>query len=200
MQRDWSSDVCSSDLKTYQKIIFIGDSITEDWLVTADRWPGDEWASLSQEYGNKITNLGFGGDSTQHVIWRLEKGEFPAGVNPQYVVLMIGSNNQSDSPESTAAGIGKICKIIHENSPYTKILLFSLLPRGENGSNLTLKNNAVNEIIKKYNGFWKIQYIDIVPLFLNENGTLKEELYRDRVHPSLAGYRVWRKKLKTLVW
>jgi lysophospholipase L1-like esterase len=70
-------DTRKNNLQYNQKIIFIGDSITQGWEET------EAWEDLNKKFGNKITNLGFAGDQTQHVIWRLENGEFPAGINPE---------------------------------------------------------------------------------------------------------------------
>jgi N-acetylglucosamine-6-sulfatase len=178
-----------------QKIIFIGDSLTHFW-------EGNEsWAALNEEYNNKITNLGFAADQTQHVLWRLENGEFPAGINPEYVVLLIGTNNRYE-PASTAAGINEIIKVINTNSPSTKILLMSLLPLGSGISDVgTVKNNAVNAINKeRYDGSLYVQYLDIAQYYVNTNGALKAELfYTDRLHLSLAGYNLWKEKLMEII-
>jgi lysophospholipase L1-like esterase len=107
-----------------QKIILIGDSLTHGWEGTAP------WTELKVKYADKITNLGFAADKTQHVIWRLQNGEFPVGINPEYVVLLIGSNNTQNRPQAIAAGIEKIITIINQNAPVTHIILVSLLPRG----------------------------------------------------------------------
>jgi beta-glucosidase len=176
-----------------QKIVLIGDSITHGWEES------DAWTALNQKYNNKITNLGFSGDRTQNVIWRLEKGEFPMGVNPEYVVIMIGTNNEHE-PESIAAGIGKIIKIINTNSPATKILLLSILPRGSgNNDKNTIRNNSVNEIIKNYDGYLRVKYLNIGQCYVNNNGTLKEELFTDRLHLTLAGYNLWKEKLIEII-
>jgi lysophospholipase L1-like esterase len=176
-----------------QKIIFIGDSITMGWEGT------EAWTILNQEYNNRLTNLGFGGDQTQHVIWRLENGEFPVGIAPEYVVILIGTNNRH-GPESIAAGIGKIIKIANANSPSTKIILLSILPRGiGNDDENTARNNAVNEIIKKYDGYLRTKYFDIKQYYVDNNGMLKQELFRDRVHVTPAGYNVWKEKLRKLI-
>jgi lysophospholipase L1-like esterase len=172
-----------------QKIIFIGDSITHFWEES------QAWTALNREYNGKTTNLGFSGDQTQHVIWRLENGEFPVGINPEYVVLMIGTNN-GNKPESIAAGIGEIVKIITANSPATKIILLSILPRGSgNDDGNTARNNAVNAIIAKYDGYSKIKYLDIGQYYVNNNGALENELFTDRLHLTWAGYNLWKEKI-----
>jgi lysophospholipase L1-like esterase len=173
-----------------QKIVFIGDSITHGFELIA------AWKTLNNLYKNKITNLGFSGDSTEHVIWRLENGEFPSGINPEYVVLMIGTNNKN-KPESIAAGIGKIIKIINANSPKSKILLFPILPRGKGLDDPDTKRNyAVNRIIKNYSGYLNVRYIDIGPFFVNESGELLTELFaKDRLHIKSEGYEIWKDKI-----
>jgi len=176
-----------------QKLIFIGDSITQLLEETSI------WITLNQRYDNKITNLGFGGDQTQNVIWRLENGEFPIGINPEYVVLMIGTNNRHGSI-SIAAGIGKIVKIINKNSPSTKIILLSLLPRGSGNNDInTIRNNAVNEIIKEYDEYLNIKYLNIGQYYVDDNGVLKDELFTDRLHLTSAGYKIWMEKIMEII-
>jgi len=180
-----------------QKIIFIGDSITrgfEDF---------DTWTKIKIKYNDKITNLGFSGDFTQHVIWRLENGEFPVGINPEFVVLLIGINNVYNNyhTESIAAGIGKICNIINQNSPVTKIILLSILPCGIGNNDInTINSYAVNEIIKKYNGHKNIEYVDIGQYYIDNNGILKDELFgNDKLHLNKSGYDFLSEKLIEII-
>ncbi|MDR0528575.1 MAG: GDSL-type esterase/lipase family protein [Zoogloeaceae bacterium] len=183
------------------KIIFIGDSITHFWEKNVFQYTNGQvaWNELKNKYNSELMNLGFSGDKTQHVLWRLENGEFSVGINPEYIVLMIGTNNK-DKPESIAAGIGNIIKILHENAPSAKIILMSLLPRGTGANDKnTIRNNAVNEIIKKYNGHAMVKYLDIGKYYMNHDGTLKDELFSDRLHLTLAGYDLWKRKLLDII-
>jgi len=176
-----------------QKIILIGDSITQGYEGT------EAWAALNSQFNYRITNLGFSGDRTEHVIWRLLNGEFPAGINPEYVVLLIGTNNK-DKPESIAAGIGKIIKIINENAPNSKILLFSLLPCGSGSDDENAKKNyEVNRIISKYNGYLNIQYVDIWKYYLKDTEELNEKLFSDKLHLTLEGYNIWKSKIIEII-
>jgi lysophospholipase L1-like esterase len=181
-------------------MILIGDSITHGWEATG----ASQYNALKTAYGGKVTNLGFSGDLTQHVIWRLQNGEFPEGINPEWVVLHIGTNNNSPSrvsdedynPNSCAAGIGRILEIIHARAPQAKILLMLILPRDEGTAAAgTIRNNAVNDIIKNYAGLLNIRIFDIRSSFLNEDGTLKTELFRDNLHLTAAGFGIWAQKL-----
>ena len=193
---DRHNDRINNNVKTNQKIVFIGNSITEWWEQEAS------WTALNQHYNHKITNLGYAADQTQNVIWRLENGEFPVGINPEYVVINIGTNNwmSGGEPETIAAGIGKIIKIVNQNSPSSKIILMSLLPRGTgNHDERTISNNAVNEIIKQYDGCLGIQYLDLAQYYVNNNGSLKHELFTDALHLSSAGYEIWKEKIMKII-
>lgn len=181
-----------------QKVIFIGDSITQYWEGTAP------WAQMNSQLDNKVTNLGYGADQTQHVIWRLQNGEFPEGINPEYVVIHIGTNNSwhgaQDRAVSTAAGIGSIVKIINRVSPSTKIILLAILPRGGGLKDfVTIRNDEVNGIIKSYDGYLNIQFLDMRSEFLKPGGALKTELFTDNLHLSAAGYNIWKDKVLEIV-
>lgn len=69
-------------------------------------------------------NMGFGGDRTQHVLWRLDHGEID-GISHKLAVLMISTNNsnrQDNTAEEIADGIKAICVRMRAKLPKTKIL------------------------------------------------------------------------------
>jgi lysophospholipase L1-like esterase len=180
-------------------IVFIGDSITNRWESTAGI---DAWNALKDKYG-KLVNLGIGGDGTQNVIWRLENGEYPAGVDTGYVMLLIGTNNTGglSSANSIAAGVAKIIEIVHGRSPGAKIILFSILPRSWNNDDADLKAfrppliRAVNEILAGYDGHSNVQYYDLGQFFVNQDGSLNTGLFSDGLHLSAEGYGIWKDKI-----
>ena len=68
------------------QLVFLGDSITHGWDGKGKAVWEKTWAPL------KAANFGIGGDRTEHVLWRLEHGNFD-GLKPKEIVLMIGTNN-----------------------------------------------------------------------------------------------------------
>ena len=69
-------------------LVLLGDSIMHFW-----QWKHPaSWAKLTK--GRTVLNLGYGGDCTHNVIWRVEHGELD-GYDAKCVVLMIGTNNNS---------------------------------------------------------------------------------------------------------
>ena len=170
------------------QVVFLGDSITAGW--------GRQAAIFEKEFGRyKAANFGIGGDRTQHVLWRVENGEFE-GIKPKAVVLMIGTNNAGvaeNSPEQIAAGIKAIIAAIHQRSPDTKVLLLAIFPRGATEANNPgrAKNKAVNALIAKFDDGQKVRFLDIGAKFLKPDGTLEKAIMPDLLHLNAASYQIW---------
>ena len=170
------------------QVVFLGDSITAGW--------GRQAAIFDKEFGQyKAANFGIGGDRTQHVLWRVENGEFE-GIKPKAVVLMIGTNNSGaadNSPEQVAAGIKAIISAIHQRSPNTKVLLLAIFPRGATEANNPgrAKNKVVNALLAKFDDGQKVRYLDIGAKFLTADGTLEKSVMPDLLHLNAVSYQIW---------
>ncbi len=169
-------------------VVFLGDSITHSWETAGKK----TWNKYYQK--RKALNLGFSGDRTEHVLWRLNNGEFEE-VQPKVVVLMIGTNNtghRKDPPKAIAAGVEKIIERINMKSPTTKILLLAIFPRAEKVSDPQRKNNdRTNALIKQMAKKDSVTYLDINERFLLPDGTLSKEIMPDLLHPKQKGYAIW---------
>jgi lysophospholipase L1-like esterase len=181
------------------QVVFLGDSITAGW--------NGQKAIFDKEYSQyKAANFGIGGDRTQHVLWRVENGEFE-GIKPKAVVLMIGTNNVGafeNTPEQIANGIKAIIAAIHQRSPETKVLLLAIFPRGATEANNPgrAKNKAVNALIAKFDDGQKVHFLDIGAKFLTADGTLEKAIMPDLLHLNAVSYQIWadaiREKLAAL--
>ena len=170
------------------ELVFIGDSITHGWERNGK-------AAWDQYYGErKALNLGFGGDRTEHVLWRLDHGEFD-GYKPRVAVIMIGTNNTGHDmhpPESIAAGIQKIVATIQKKSPDTKILLLGIFPRGATTDDpKRVNNDKTNDIISAMADEKRVFFLNINDEFLTEDGVLTREIMPDLLHPKEKGYAIW---------
>lgn len=112
-------------------LLWLGDSITQDWELRGQE-PWRNFTPIWQRfYGDRhAVNLGFKGDSTCHLLWRLQHGEL-SGIAPKGVILLIGANNfghiHTDA-QKTAEGIQAVIYEIHKQLPMTQILLLGVLP------------------------------------------------------------------------
>jgi len=84
MTRHQSFNAISKEGKA--PLVFLGDSITQGWSGKGKAAWEKAWAPLG------AANFGIGGDRTEHVLWRLDNGNFD-GLKPKLIVLMIGTNN-----------------------------------------------------------------------------------------------------------
>ena len=170
------------------ELVFLGDSITHGWerngQTTWDKYYGDR----------KAINLGFGGDRTEHVLWRLDHGEFD-GYKPRVAVIMIGTNNTGHDmhpPEAIAAGVKKIVATIQNKSPDTKILLLGIFPRGATTDDpKRVNNDKTNDIISTMADEKRVFFLNINDEFLTEDGVLTKEIMPDLLHPKEKGYAIW---------
>ena len=86
---------------------------------------GDETASAAAANypGAQVFDMGFRGDRTQNVIWRLQQGAL-AGYDPDEVVVSVGAHN---SPENTreeiAAARRRIVSLVRARAPRAKVTL-----------------------------------------------------------------------------
>ena len=167
-------------------VVFLGDSITAGWNGAGKAIWAERFAPL------KAANFGIGGDRTQHVLWRVQNGNFD-GIKPKAVVLMIGTNNTgTDTAPQIAEGVTAIVKEIQARTPGAKILLLAVFPRAEKSDNpFRVKIAAINDIIAKLDDGQKVFFLDIGPKFLQPDGTLTKDIMPDLLHLSPAGYQIW---------
>ena len=178
------------------ELAFIGDSITQGW-------EGSGKAVWQENYASrKPINLGFGGDRTEHVIWRLEHGNL-GKIQPKVAVLMIGTNNTGhmmQDPQQVAAGVERILEILTERCPQTKVVLHGVFPRGESPFDAGRLNNiGINQITRRFADGQRVHYLDIGDAFLEPDGTLSKEIMPDALHLSEAGYRRWAAALEPML-
>lgn len=181
-------------------LVFVGDSITHSW----ERAGKDLWAERFAPRG--AFNLGFSGDRTENVLWRLGLGDAGeennelAGLSPKLFVVMIGTNNtghRDDPAPATAAGIERIVDRLLEASPESRVLLLGIFPRGMEADHPKRKLNvAINELIAPLGERERVEFLDIGGIFLDEDGTLPKKIMPDALHPQGDGYRLWADAIK----
>jgi lysophospholipase L1-like esterase len=170
-------------------LVFLGDSITQGWEGNGK----GVWAEqYGPESGRKTANFGIGGDRTQHVLWRIDNGNFE-GITPKLIVLMIGTNNSGDNtPREIADGVIAILQKLRVKVPGAKILTLAIFPRGADNTDAKRKtNHAANAIIKNCADDDMIHYLDIGSTFLEKDKTLTKEIMPDLLHLSEDGYARW---------
>ena len=179
-------------------LVFMGDSITHYWDVGEGPDTSTEIVELRKKFS--ILNCGYGGDQTQHLLWRAKNGELD-GYEAKLVMLLIGTNNSSAGrpPEEVFAAIREIMGVIHTKQPKAKILLLPLFPRQTADSPSNVRNLAVNALIHTASWGEHVIVKDLTGLFRDEKGDSIPELFDDeRLHMSDAGFVVWRRAVEPI--
>lgn len=179
-------------------LLMIGDSITHGW----ERSGKQVWDKYYAP--RNAVNLGYDGDKTQNVLWRLQNGEID-GINPKLAIIMIGtnnSNNQEYTVEQMVDGIKAVVCQLKTKLPETKILILAIFPRGSaeqmkdpNSEGIINpqweKNNKASKLASKVADNKTIFYLNINKKFLNKKGVLIREVMPDLIHPNEKGYQIW---------
>ena len=170
------------------EVVFIGDSITHNW----EKDGAGVWAANYAKV--HALDLGFGGDHTENVLWRLQHGELD-GFHAKVVVMMIGTNNTGDrmeDPVTTAAGVHRLLDEVRARQPGAKILLLAVFPRDEKPeSPLRRLNDRLNTIIAGFADDRHIFFLNIDAALMNADGTLSRDVMPDLLHPDDKGYAIW---------
>jgi len=177
------------------KVFFLGDSITQGWIMA--KYGHNIWL---ENFGEESAlNLGFSGDRTQNLLWRIENGELDKS-NPELVILMIGTNNaKDDSAEDIAKGVKAILSVIQTKLPKTKIIVHRIFPRGIESHPLRLVTNKASEIFSKNSNEQSIYYLDINSHFQDESNNVPIDIMYDGLHLTTKGYAIWINAIKHLL-
>ena len=179
-------------------IVFLGDSITHGWESRG----AEVWAKNFAEGPYKALNCGFGGDRTEHVLWRLDHGQL-ADLKPRVFVLMIGTNNtghrdvETEPPTDTILGIQAILGRLEQSYPEAKVILHPIFPRGATTNDaLRVRNDLINREIRAFVDGKRVLWCDFNSRLLTPDGVLEKTLAPDLLHPGAAGYEIWTEALK----
>ncbi|KAK9807469.1 hypothetical protein WJX72_000118 [[Myrmecia] bisecta] len=131
-------------------LIIYGDSITETWR---GRQMGQEiekfstgppiWDTHSVTWPFSAATFGIAGDTTEHLLWRIQNGEGPTGLGTKVIIVLIGTNDLTQSlpeealeaPEATAHVVRQrvvaIVEALQAAVPGVDVIIAGLLPRGD---------------------------------------------------------------------
>ncbi len=173
-------------------IIMLGNSLTD----------GAEWNELLDN--PNVKNRGIVGDIVQGLYERMK----PILVGqPAKVFIMSGVNDVSHgvTADSIARATEKLIVLIKAYSPRTKIYLQSMLPFNNQVREWKLlvgREQVVvdaNRLLEQVARRQEVTWINLYPLFADEQGRLRAEYTNDGLHLLGPAYLVWRDAIKPYV-
>ena len=152
-------------------------------------------------------NQGISGDTSRGLLKRLNILD---ETKPRKIFIMIGINDllKGIKDDNILANHLLIIRYLRKVHPSSDIIIQSILPHGANKATWEGKAKLLdipNERIKKINQRLKeiaesegVIFLDLYPLFADENGNLRMEFSTDGLHLASSGYQVWRSTLQVL--
>jgi lysophospholipase L1-like esterase len=171
------------------KIIFLGNSITE----------GGAWAQLTGD--NTVINRGISGDITFGVLRRLDD---IIRRKPSRLFILIGINDigKDISDAVIADNCKKIIYRIRSQSPQTVIFLQSILPLNPAYPGFPQHYDkehhviSTNILLREVAVETQCKFVNLYPVFLDDQHRLHESFTGDGLHLNRAGYERWINFLK----
>ncbi len=170
-------------------IVMLGNSLTD----------GCEFNELM--VNSHIKNRGIVGDIVQGMIDRI--GPIIKG-KPKKLFIMCGVNDISHgvTADSIARATERLIVMVQQGSPRTRIYLQSLLPFNNDvrewkllvgRDHVVVEANALLEQVARRHG---VTWINLYPLFADDQGRLRTDLTNDGLHLMGPGYLLWRDALR----
>ena len=154
-------------------------------------------------FGWNAANFGWGADTTQNILWRLNNGELD-GINPKVIVLLAGTNNVGASPlpmetkrewrTSRRVSRPSWTRCARKRRRAT-IILMGIFPRNDNIAVMpTIRK--INDNLAKLADGKTVRYLNINDKLADKNDMLFDGMMGDKLHPTVKGYQVWADALK----
>jgi lysophospholipase L1-like esterase len=184
-------------------LYFLGDSITRRWGTTDTQYAPmlENWKK--NFFGWSAADFGWGADTIQNMLWRIQNGELD-GVNPKVIVILGGTNNVGTRPGGEAqiadivSGIKALVDTSQQKAPGAKIILTAIFPRNDSLAVLP-EIQKINEGIAKLCDGKSIFYLNVNDKLATPEGTLLDGMTVDKLHPTVKGYQVWADGLRPLL-
>jgi lysophospholipase L1-like esterase len=183
------------DAKGSTRVVFLGDSITQGWEDAG----AQAWARDYEPLG--ALQIGVGGDRTEHVLWRLAQAPLTP-LDPEVVVLMIGTNNAStgrDSGELIVRAIRAIVDALIRQCPRAQVIVLDIPPRGQRVNPLRGLVLQVNQALSQVDWPARARFVRVADEFVRGDGSLDEQALPDFLHFSPQGYERWSRSIRPVV-
>lgn len=187
---DWEArhkEILELNKQTPPKTILIGNSITHFWggLPKGPRATGEN--SWNETFGKTgVTNMGYGWDRIENVLWRIYHGELD-GFNARQIFVNIGTNNlEHNTDDEIVEGWQLLISSMKFRQPQAEILMMGIYPR----KNQEVRVAGLNTKLAQLTGASDVRFINPGSVFLQKDGEIDEALFSDGLHPNAKGYSI----------
>ena len=200
--QDWANlnrfqkenDALSISKKQADRVVFMGNSITEGWLRIRPEFFSN----------NSYINRGISGQTTPQMLLRFRQDVID--LKPSAVVILAGINDIAGNTgpstiEMIVNNIISMTELAKAND--IKVILCSVLPAYDfpwrKGLEPAEKVVKLNTLLKTYAKQQNLEFVDYFTPMANKLNGLKDELGDDGVHPNLDGYLIMEPLVKEAI-
>lgn len=200
--QDWANlnrfqkenDALSISEKQADRVVFMGNSITEGWLRIRPEFFSN----------NSYINRGISGQTTPQMLLRFRQDVID--LKPSAVVILAGINDIAGNTgpstiEMIVNNIISMTELAKAND--IKVILCSVLPAYDfpwrKGLEPAEKVVKLNNLLKTYVKQQNLEFVDYFAPMANKLNGLKDELGDDGVHPNLDGYLIMEPLVKEAI-
>lgn len=192
------------------------DMLKQEAKITADKNPqrltilaGDSLSlwfppELLPEDRNWL-NQGISGEVSNGLLQRLD---FFDRTQPDMILVMVGINDliRGLEDQEILTNYRQIISYLRRKHPQAEIVIQSILPHGAGGTTwegkeklLAIPNSRIRKLNQELNNIAikkGARYLNLHPLFTDQQGNLRSNFTTDGLHLSPPGYLVWRTALQ----
>jgi lysophospholipase L1-like esterase len=188
-----AANVAVARVQPAPRIVFMGDSITENWGLADPTF-----------FSGGIVNRGIGGQTTAQMLVRFRADV--VALRPQAVHIVAGTNDVAGntgptSPQDFENNIMSMAEIARANG--IRVILGAIPPAAAFNWRPQIKPvptiRALNDWLRGYAARNQIEFIDYYTALAGPSGELKPDLGNDGVHPNGSGYRAMRSLVEKAV-
>ena len=171
-------------------VVFMGDSITENWLL------GDPGL-----FGDDFVNRGIGGQTSPQMLLRFRADV--VDLHPAWVHILAGTNDVAgntgpNTPQDFRNNVMSMVELAQASG--IQVLLGSIPPSAgfywAPAMQPAPQIRALNSWMQQYAAEQKLVYVDYHAALAGQDGGLPEALGNDGVHPNRDGYVIMRSVLE----
>lgn len=156
------------------------------------------WSNIQEYFPDKtVVNTGFGGSHMSDLLYYLD--DIVIKYRPDQIFIYEGDNDiaSGKKPAVIMKDTRKVAHQLNKALPAVPVVLISPKPSLERWE-LRETYTKLNDCFEKYAARnEKIDFINVWPVMLNEEGTPVKELFiEDGLHMSKAGYDLWAIEIK----
>lgn len=177
------------------RIVMMGNSITQLW---AERHP-DFFTS------NHMIGRGISGNTSYQMLSRFRSDVIE--LKPEAVIILAGTNDVAEvtHPFNPDLTMGNIASMVELAKVHGIVPVLGTIPPGAVWDWMNLSDVApdrirlLNDRIRNYAAQQRITLVDYYPLMANPDGTFKDGMSYDKIHPTPEGYAVMQEILLPII-